>query len=215
MLSLKSLIEESAVAKRLLKPVFSWGRGSWFKRLLVLSLFGLIFVTGYYLLLQSLLSEVRKHDDQVSKERNRIVEASLYQATIGFAVLCLKPATIDKENASWYCEKALQLYKNNNKGTPPELRNEIVERKAYGAMVADMESQLRGIKLDRLDQTSPALDWLDQILSKTGMFLTLSLALFGILALVYGLYFHRDSSESDEPEADSGNSQNTLTSGSS
>jgi hypothetical protein len=203
--SLKNWTEEGAVAKRLLKPVFLWARGSWFKRLLVLSLYCLIFLTGYYLLIQALIAEIREHDNQVSKERNWIVEASLYQATIDFAELCLKPATIDKKNAFWYCEKALQLYKKNNKGTLPELRKEIVKRKAYGAMVADMKSQLRRIKLDRVDQISPAIDWLDRILSRTGMVLTLLLALFGILAFVYGLYWRSDNSESNEPEASSSN----------
>jgi len=202
--SLKAWTEESAVARRLLKPVFSWGRRSWYKRILVLTLFGLIFIAGYHILLQSLLSEVREHDAQISTERNWIVEESQYQSAIDFAELCLKPATIDKDNASWYCDKALQLYKNNNKGTPPKLRDEVIERRAYGAMVADMESQLRGIKLDRLDQTSPALDYLDQILSRTGMAMTLLLALFGILTFVYGLYFHREKSESNQSEPVSG-----------
>jgi len=194
----KDIDDQVSTVTKWLKGVFLKGRASPVKRILTLIIFGLVFIFGYQLLLQSLLSEVKEHDKKLMQDRNWVVEANLYDSTARFAKLCISSTKSDNPNALWYCEKAKDLYENNSNQTPPDLKKEILEREAYGAMVVDMESQIAGIKLDKLNQVSPASGRLELVLSKTGIYLTFSLLVFGILIFIYGLYFYR---EDDGPNA--------------
>lgn len=190
MLSPKDIDDQVSTVTKLLKGVFSKGNASPVKRILTLIIFGLVFIFSYQLLLQSLLSEVKEHDKKLMQDQNWVVKANIYDSTARFAKLCISSTESDTANALWYCEKAKNLYENNSNQTPPNLRKEILDREVYGAMVVDMESQIAGIKLDKLNQVSPASDRLELVLSKTGIYLTFLLLIFGILVFIYGLYFY-------------------------
>lgn len=189
MFSPKDIDDQASTVKKWLKRVFSKGRVSPVKRILTLIVFGFVFVLSYQMLLKSLLSEAKENDEKLLQDRNWVVEANLYDSAARFARLCISSTKSDSPNALWYCEKAKILYKNNSTQTPPNLREEIIKRDAYGAMVVDMESQIAGIKLDKLNQVPPASNRLDLLLSKTGIYLTSSLAIFGILAFIFGSIF--------------------------
>lgn len=192
MFSPKNIDDQVSTVTKWLKRIFEKGRASPVKRIFTLIILGLVLILSYQLLLQSLLAEVKEHDKKLMQDRDWVVEANQYDSIARFANLCISSTERNSKNASWYCEKAKDLYENNSSQTPPNLKKEILERDAYGAMVVDMESQIAGIKLDKLNQVSPASDRLELILSKTGIYVTLSLLFLGMLVFVYGLYFYRE-----------------------
>ena len=55
---------------------------------------------------------------------------------------------IDKSTdlKDWYCERALQSYKNRLSIAVSEHEKEVIDKKAYGAMKADLADKERNIK---------------------------------------------------------------------
>jgi len=197
MFSPKEIDDQFLTVKKWLKAVLSKGRSSPARRIFTLIVFGLVFILGYQLLLRSLLFEVDKQNEKIKQDQDWVIEANGYDLTARFAKLCISSTQNGSPNALWYCERAKRLYKNNSRKISLNQREEVLEREAYGAMVADMESELAGIKLDKLNQTLPASDRLELVLSKAGIYITLSLLIFGMLLFIYGLYFYRQDDEAN------------------
>lgn len=159
-----------------------WAATSALKRLLTLTFVGVLAVGGYYWYVHSLLSEAKHSSQAVQEKVDFVLQAGLYQSVVDWAKLCIASREKKLANADWYCEEAMALYMRRSKGTPPPLREEIINRKAYGAIVVDMSSQLRGVEIDRLYKQGPteAQQLLGKLLGTTGR----ALILIGIILLM-------------------------------
>lgn len=65
------------------------------------------------------------------------------------------------------------MYKRHSEGSPPSLRDEIITKKAYGAIILDISSQLRGSEINKFYKQEPTevQQLLDKISGKAGMVL--------------------------------------------
>lgn len=151
-----------------------WAATSAIRRLSVLSLIGVIAIGAYYWYSHSLLTESRTSNVDLQKEAELVRQANLYQAALDWINLCISTRKDNLENADWYCKQALDIYKVRSESTPPPLRENIINREAYGAMAVDISAQLRGISVERLykEQSSEAQEMLERLTSTTGKWFT-------------------------------------------
>lgn len=193
----------------LTKKVMRWTATSALKRLLTLSFVGLLATGGYYWYVSSLLSDAKQSSQSVQEKVDLLVESSRYQSAIDWAELCVASREQNLANADWYCQQAMEVYEQRSERTPPTLREEIIDNKAYGAMVVDMSSQLRGVEMDRVYGQTPkeAERLLSKLSSTTGIALVLTsiVLLMVVTALVLVWYagkqgVRRSASARDENE---------------
>jgi len=90
------------------------------------------------------------------QERQWIHDENRFQTSIDAISLCTDPMS-PKELKGWYCEVAAVVYHQQATNTvPPDRIEDVVKRKAFGAMKLDLTNAERRIKLDRANKTEPA-----------------------------------------------------------
>lgn len=159
-----------------------WAAESPFKRLLTLSFVGFVAVSGYIWYSYSLWKDAKNSSDLMQQEVDLTLQASDYKTVMEWAELCVASRETNLTNAEWYCEHAIDLYGRHAEEAPATFRQEIVDKEAYGAIIVDMSSQLRGLEMDRIYGQAPteAQKLLDKAFSPTGS----ALFLGGIVVLM-------------------------------
>lgn len=182
----KDLIENIKTLKPFIDKGMQWTAKSSIRKFLITVL--LIFdASNWYI--QSLLKVSSDKNISLQNEVNIIFRQNELEAARDWTNLCLSTAKKDFHK-NWYCQQPIDLYKLS-KHPESDLKLRIINEKAYGAILVDLENSLRMLKVDRLYQanTNQVQDKLKTYLNKNSLFIFI-IALT-ILMLLLNISFNR------------------------
>ncbi|UUA72205.1 hypothetical protein [Cellvibrio sp. QJXJ] len=177
---------------------FKWTADSAWKRMFTLIAFGGLILFAQAIYLNHLITEMDKDSIQYAEE-NRLLESEIrYGLAIDWLDTCLKNASLKSENSIWYCQYAIEHYRNTTE-TNNEHKEKLIKNIAYEAMLIDLKNNKRRIEADRLrlKYKSPEYELLTLLVSKTVSTLFIALCILSILGLSFAMYKYRKKHQRD------------------
>lgn len=155
-------------------------------RLLLMATIGSLVMGSYMYYLTYLVEDYGKNTDSYLAEYNVLQKENLAQRALDYINVCIDASKSSDDNKDYYCQNAVNLYKDAFEGLHNNNVEENLKRSAYGAMKVEMATQLRKASLERIDQKAPRMDEkLTFMLSFWGIALV---CLAGILAMLLTVF---------------------------
>ncbi|MFQ2718422.1 hypothetical protein ACK3YS_05630 [Aeromonas caviae] len=108
----------------------------------------------YYFSSLYLLQQAEEETNAAKEYMELTTEVNILQSVSSELKLCATYKSDNKKLAEWYCDEALQSYKNVSDGWPPERRNNLIALDAYEGMIIDVNyySSVAKSNLSRIKQ---------------------------------------------------------------
>jgi hypothetical protein len=167
--TLKGIAEDVSVALDMGKALRAWLVVSFARFFFALTIFGAVLVGGQYAYMNYLLTEARKAGENKIIEITRLGKEQNYKVALDEITACIESANEKPTLKAWYCDQAVNGYRNASTNLPQERIKEVIDRHAYVAMRNDVSRYLRSVELERLINSSPSKEEevLQLLLSKT------------------------------------------------
>lgn len=174
---IKKIVEHSDKA-------ISWASTTAFRRisfLLLMNVF-LMGIGSFYL--TDLANKVSSDIDRNTVLAANLNKSNLLKSSIEDIALCQTAIEKSTSLEKWYCDRAIKSYKKRLSKAQKERAQELIKKKAYGAMKADLAHIERNIKYNELINRKETKEQklLNKILSPSGI----GIILF-VMLLVYGV----------------------------
>ena len=175
------------------KVLFIWAAKSAWKRLFTVSVLGAGLVCVLIWYSNSLNDQIEKENQEAARQLNLLTESNAYHVVMDWANLCISSREKKDPNTAWYCARALELYKSHTESRFMPGREEIIANKAYGAMMAEMSSRIRGIEITKITQApvTEAKKAMQLLLSTKGLLLTLALIVLLPMSIFFGMHLYK------------------------
>lgn len=158
-------------------------------RVLLMATIGILVMGSYMYYLTSLVEDYGKNTDGYLAEYNVLQKENFAQRALDYINVCIEASKSSDNNKDYYCQNAVNLYKNAFEGQHNNNLEENVKRSAYGAMKVEMATQLRTASLERINQKAPRMDdKLTFMLSFWGIALACLAGIFAMLLTVLITY---------------------------
>lgn len=196
MSELKGKIDDFVLIKDKALLLLNWLSATAFRRIAFLSLFSLSVFGLTYLYINDLANKSASDIEDKYKRLEEIYDTNRYASTIDSIDLCLNARDDNKQLGEWYCAHALQLYKKISSENAIPFSEEIIEKKAYGAMKVEINREIRHMKYKELLNKESSAEYvlLTNLVSDVGIFLYLTVAFILFIFIVFLLYGRRNSS---------------------
>ena len=186
---LSDKIEDGKILVKISKDTIDWASINAFRRIGFLLLIVSVIFGAWYCYLIDLSNKAASDLEIRTQQEANLFKSNLYKASIDSLDLCLNAVEKSTDLKDWYCERALQAYKNQLSKSELEMVKELIDKKAYGAMRADLLHKERSIKYTELINRKQTKEHqlLDKLLGSTSIaiFLTLIISIYCFVAYLF------------------------------
>jgi len=184
--TIKEISEDATIVIKQVVFLQKWLSTSHARVTFVMLLLGICLIGIQYWYLNDLLAKAQKNRENKASKVVELVKANGYQFALDAVELCLEAKRDETNLQNWYCEQAINQYKNASTDWPQDRVNEVTEKFAYGAMKSDLSHYMRSLQVDRVS-LAPASEEekvLELLLTNT-MVVLVVVVLFGIMLGTY------------------------------
>lgn len=183
-------IEDAKLFIKYSKDTIGWASINAFRRISLLLLITSILCGGWYWYITDLASKAISDIEARMSQESSLSKSNLYKFSMDSIDLCINAIDKSTDLKDWYCERALQSYKNRLSIAVSEHEKEVIDKKAYGAMKADLADKERNIKyLDLISRKmTKEAQLLDVLLSSVAVAIFIFLVLSIYCFVAYFLY---------------------------
>ncbi len=182
--------EDGKLLVKISKDTIDWASINAFRRIGFLLFIVTVIFGAWYWYLTDLSNKAASDIEIRTQQEVNLSKSNLYKASIDSVDLCLNALEKSTDLKDWYCERALQAYKNRLSKSELERVKELIDKKAYGAMRADLLHKERRIKYNELINRKQTKEnqLLDKLLDSTSIAIFLTLIISIYCFVVYWLY---------------------------
>jgi hypothetical protein len=157
MSNLKDVSESISVVSSKFKLLAAWASTSRKRYILALLIIGIpiLAVEGslVFLLLPQYQKDSERHISRVDEKHRE----NDYDNALDAVNACISAKSPEPASVEWYCNNAIERYKQLHAVRLPSRVDDVVNRKAYLAMREDIKNDLRFIDLLRVENEPPTL----------------------------------------------------------
>ncbi|MOA31337.1 hypothetical protein D3C78_1524890 [compost metagenome] len=144
---------------------------------------------SYSIYLTYLVSEYGKRAEEHIAKYDLLKSESRDQRTLDYLELCIDAAKSKDTNKEYYCQQAVDFYKDTFIEVPNNGVAENIKRSAYGAMKVEIATKLRAMALERVTGESPRMDdTLKFLLSTAGITIAILVGLIAMVITIVATY---------------------------
>ena len=126
------------------------------------------------------------------QQAHTLVEENSYKAALDSITLCLESEKGKSKISKWYCDDAINQYRNISRRQPQQRVIEIINLRAFGAMKNEVNHYLRIKSVDRLLFSPPTRneEYLQLVLERTsiGFWVLISITFVSIIISFFTLF---------------------------
>lgn len=158
-------------------------------RVLLMAVVGILVMGGPLYYVNTLVEEYGKSTDEFLAENNRFDKENRAQRALDYINVCIEAGKGVDANKDYYCQSAIDAYKDVFYKDMNKNVEEKIKRSAYGAMKVEVATKVRMATLERIDQKKPELNGkLAFMLSTPGIALICLAGVFAMLLTALATY---------------------------
>lgn len=132
------IFESLNKARHIIAYIFSISAKRLWSRLLVICMFCVTPILAYYALFNYLLYQAQVEESDSKDVIELTTSINIYRSVYEELKLCIASENEKHRLTDWYCNEAIDAYKNISNGWPPERRTALIDKKAYEGMLIDI-----------------------------------------------------------------------------
>ncbi|MCE9685813.1 hypothetical protein LZP73_06225 [Shewanella sp. AS16] len=183
MSELNSKAEDAKLVVEYFNRVVGWAAVNIFRRASLLLITVSVLAGGWYWYITDLSGKAISDYELRTIQQTNLSKSNSYKLAMDSIDLCLDAIDKSTDLKDWYCEHALQSYKDRIVKPESEYETEIISKNAYGAMKADLANKERNIKYLELVNKKMTKDI--QLIDMLSSSFAIAISIF-LMSSVYG-----------------------------